>query len=79
MTQLLNLASLPEGVPLEAEVSLLKSRVAAAQERNRRLILAALEVIKEDLGRLHPEPPGTYLPAGKVAAASGASFFRRQA
>jgi flagellar biosynthesis/type III secretory pathway chaperone len=79
LRQLLDLTSLPENLPPEAEVSLLKRRVAVAQERNRRLILAALEVIQEYLGRLRPEPPGTYLPAGKVAGASGASFFRRQA
>jgi flagellar biosynthesis/type III secretory pathway chaperone len=65
----------PEGEQLQR----LKDQVTAAQSRNQRLIVAALETVQDFLRYLKSAPPGIYQAAGKVKAAPGSSYFHRQA
>ena len=65
--------------PADEPLYLLKRRAATAQDRNHRLIGAALEAIQDFLTHLNFAPPGTYQSAGKVANPQATSFFHRQA
>lgn len=65
--------------PEDPDLYLLKRQTAAAQARNHRLIVAALEAIQDFLTHLHLAPPGTYQSAGKVEKTQANSFFHRQA
>jgi flagellar biosynthesis/type III secretory pathway chaperone len=57
----------------------LQRQALAANQRNRAIIEASLEVIQDFLAQLQPPGPGTYQAAGKLGLGSGAALFRRQA
>jgi len=65
--------------PEDPALHLLKRQAAAAQARNHRLIVAALEAIQDFLTYLHLAPRGTYQSAGKVEKSQSSSFLHRQA
>lgn len=61
------------------ELSQLKLRVASANDRNRRIIAASLEVIQEFLGQFQPPGPGIYRAEGQMQPGSGMTLFHRRA
>lgn len=79
LTQLVKVGPSQPGESPDEVLAALQRQTLAAQNRNRRIIIAAMEVIQDFLSRLQPETPGTYLAAGKVGSTSGASYFRRRA
>ncbi|MBW1992473.1 MAG: flagellar export chaperone FlgN [Deltaproteobacteria bacterium] len=64
--------------PQEDRLAQLRRRVAAANDRNRQLAVAALEVVHDFLAQLQPPDPGIYEPAG-ARAAPASPLFQRQA
>ena len=61
------------------QLSQLKEQVAGANERNRQIITASLEVIQDFLALFQPPGPGTYRPEGQMQNGSGMALFHRQA
>ena len=61
------------------ELARLQRQVAAKNARNREIISASLEVIREFISQFLPPGPGLYRPEGQVEQGSGRTLFHRQA
>lgn len=62
----------------KAALENLKREVATVQERNRRLIMTALETLQDFLQLLKSAAPGLYQPSGELKAMPGNPLFYRQ-
>lgn len=69
----------PDGGKKAPEIINLLKRIAQRQDRNLRLINAALEVIQDFLAQLNAAAPGLYQGGGKMETSWGTSFFHRHA
>jgi hypothetical protein len=76
--------SLDEGSPATAadrtsrRLGHLQRRVAAANARNREIVVNTLEVIQEFLAQFQPPGPGLYRPGGETKPVSESALFKRQ-
>ncbi len=57
----------------------LQGQVAAANARNREIVVTSLEVIQEFLAQFQPPGPGLYQPAGQAKSIQEGALFQRQA
>jgi flagellar biosynthesis/type III secretory pathway chaperone len=77
--------SLDEGPPANAaprtgrRLAHLQRRVAAANARNREIVVNTLEMIQEFLAQFQPPGPGLYRPGGETKPVPESALFKRQA
>jgi flagellar biosynthesis/type III secretory pathway chaperone len=57
----------------------LQRQVAAANARNREIVVTSLEVVQEFLAQFQPHGPGLYQPAGQAKSIQEGALFQRQA